>query len=170
MEDILDSWDIHNQMLFLLYDRIEPDYFSDKPFGKSGRTISNIFAHVNNLRVSWIESSAPALVSGLIKIPLQQRKERDAVTKESLRPALVASTKGMYDIFRIGLDGGKLKNLKPHLTAKFSFYIAHEWYHIGEVCMILTLSGHKLDDDFLENIWSWGRWAVDMESVIEKEA
>ena len=62
---------------------------------------------------------APGLVRSLIKIPLQHKNERDALAKEGIRPALVASTKGMYDILKIGLEGGKLKNVKPHLMAKF---------------------------------------------------
>ena len=27
MEEMLDSWGIHNQMMFLLFDKIEPDLF-----------------------------------------------------------------------------------------------------------------------------------------------
>jgi len=37
---------------------------------------------------------------------------------------------------------------------------AHEWYHIGEIGMTLTLSGHKLDYKTLYCIWAWGRWNV----------
>jgi len=55
-------------------------------------------------------------------------------------------------------DKGKFKGMKPHLMANFSYFIAHEWYHIGEICMTLNESGHRVDDPILYGIWSWGRW------------
>lgn len=166
---LLDSWDIHNQMLFLLFDAIEPEGFKGKPTGMSGRSVGNIFAHMNNIRLGWIETSAPALRDGLIKIPTRLKVEREAITKNQLRPALEASAKGIRDLLQIGVEGGKLKNPKPHFMGKYSYFIAHEWYHIGEICMTLTLSGHRLDDKILYSIWAWGRWNVSSEEPEQED-
>lgn len=121
-------------------------------------TFGNIFAHVHNTRRGWIEIAAPALVEGLEKIPTKTKAEREAITGEILRPTLVASARAMREILQGGLAKGKLKNLKPHLVGSFSYFIAHEWHHIGEICMTLTQSGHRLDDTILYGIWTWGRW------------
>jgi uncharacterized damage-inducible protein DinB len=157
-EQLLDSWDIHNQMLFKLFDAVEPEGFAGKPVGMSGRSVGNIFAHINNIRRGWIEVAAPALLEKVEKIPTKTKAEREAITGEMLRPALVASAQAVREMLQGGLEKGKLKNMKPHLMGSFSYFIAHEWYHIGEICMTLTQSGHKLDDKILYGIWTWGRW------------
>ena len=164
-QQLLDSWDIHNHMLFLLFDAIEPDGFQGKPIGMSGRSVGNIFAHLHNIRLGWIEVAAPKLRDGLQKVPTKTKAEREAITGEMLRPCLEASAKAVRAMVETGFEKGKLKNLKPHLGGTFSYFIAHEWYHIGEICMTLTQSGHRLDDKTLYGIWEWGRWGDSAKSI-----
>lgn len=155
---VLDAWDTHNRMFFMLFDAIEPDGFAGKPVGMSGRSVGNIFAHVNNTRLGWLEVSAPGLRDGLIKIPVKTKAEREAITRDQLRPALEKSSAAIRAMVQQSLPVGKLKGQKPPLMTLHSYMIAHEWYHIGEIGMTLNLSGHKLDDQTGWNIWSWGRW------------
>jgi uncharacterized damage-inducible protein DinB len=157
-EQILDSWDIHNQMLFMLFDAIEPEGFQGKPQGMSGRSVANIFAHLHNIRLGWLEVAAPALREGLAKVPTKTKAEREAITREMLKPAFESSAQAVRQMVEGALEKGKLKSMKPHLIGNFSYFIAHEWYHIGEICMTLTQSGHRLDDKILYGIWTWGRW------------
>lgn len=157
-EQLLESWDIHNQMLWKLFDAIPPEGFAGKPAGMSGRSVGNIFAHIHNTRHGWIEVAAPALLEGVAKIPTKTKAEREAITGEMLRPALEESARAMREMIATGFPKGKLRNMKPHLPASFSYFIAHEWYHVGEICMTLTQSGHRLDDKVLYGIWTWGRW------------
>lgn len=157
-EQLLDTWDIHNRMLFMLFDAIPPTGFEGKPQGMSGRGIGNIFAHLHNTRLTWIEVAAPSLSPGLNKIPTRTKADKAAITPEILRPALVSSAQAMRELLKTGFEKGKLKNLKPHLVGSFSYFIAHEWYHLGEIGMTLTQSGHKLDDTVAYGIWAWDRW------------
>src|ERR1700690_1721834 len=156
-------------MLFMLFDAIEANAFADKPVGMSGRSVGNIFAHVNNLRLEWIRVSAPELLEGLIKTPTKTKAEREAIRKDQLRPALEKSAQAMRQMFAGGLEKGKLKAMKPHLVGSYSYFIAHEWYHIGEIGMTLTLAGHKLDDTIAYGIWSWGRATPGGKSPNEQE-
>lgn len=157
-QHLLESWDIHNQMLFMLFDHIEPDGFQGKPQGMSGRSVGNIFAHIHNVRRGWIEVAAPALLEGIEKIPTRTKADREAITRDMLRPALQASAKAVRQLIETGFEQGKLKNLKPHLIANFSYFIAHEWYHIGEIGMTLTQAGYPLHERVANGIWAWGRW------------
>lgn len=145
-EQLLEAWDTHNAMFFMLFDAIEPEAFAGKPVGMGGRSVGNIFAHVNNLRLEWIKVSAPPLTDGLTKIPTKTKAEREAITKAQLRPALEASAAGMRAMFKAALPKGKLKGQRTPLATMYSYMIAHEWYHIGEIGMTLNLAGHKLDD------------------------
>jgi|FLYN01.1.fsa_nt_gi uncharacterized damage-inducible protein DinB len=157
-EQLLDSWDIHNRMLFMLFDAIEPEGFQGRPTGMTGRSVGNIFAHLHNIRRGWVEVAAPALLDGVEKIPTRKKADKEALTKALLRPALERSAQAVRDMVEQSFEAGKLKGMKPHLIGSFSYFIAHEWYHIGEICMTLTESGHRLDDQILYGIWSWGRW------------
>ena len=155
---VLEAWDTHQQMFWLLFDAIEPEVFSGKPTGMSGRSIGNIFAHLNNQRMDWMKVSTPELIDGLMRIPVKTKAEREAISKDQLRPALEKSATAMRIMYANALDKGKLKGQKTPVMTMFSYMIAHEWYHIGEIGMTLTLSGHKLDEQTSWGIWSWGRW------------
>jgi uncharacterized damage-inducible protein DinB len=149
-------------MLFMLFDAIESEGFQGKPTGMTGRSVGNIFAHMHNIRRGWVEISAPALLEGVEKIPTRKKADREALTKALLRPALESSAQAVRDTIERSLEAGKFKGMKPHLIGNFSYFIAHEWYHIGEICMTLTESGHRVDDHILFGIWSWGRWNPSM--------
>ncbi|MEP7293668.1 MAG: DinB family protein [Chloroflexota bacterium] len=157
-DQLLDSWDLHSHMLFMLFDAIEPEAFAGKPVGMSGRSVGNIFAHIHGIRLAWIEVADPALMEALTKIPTKSKAEREAISKDQLRPALESSAAAIRTLLETSLEKGKIKGMKPHLIGSFSYFIAHEWYHIGEIGMTLTLSGHKLDDETSWGIWSWDRW------------
>lgn len=156
-KQILEAWDIHAETLDYLFEQIPAEHFDSKPVGMSGRSVSNIFAHLNNIRYSWIELATPDLIEGLTKIPMKTKAAREAVTKAMLAELLETSAKAMRGMLEVGLEKGKLKNFKPHTGASYSYFIAHEWYHVGEICMTLTLAGNKLDDRVLYSIWEWGR-------------
>ncbi len=157
-DQLLEAWDTHIQMCDLLFNSLEPDAFAGKPTGISGRSIGNIYAHVNNMRWEWIKVSAPELLDGLIRIPVKTKAEREAITKEQLQPALEKSAAALRTMFANALDKGKLKGQKTPLMTMFSYMIAHEWYHVGEIGMTATLSGHPVDEQTGWGIWSWGRW------------
>ena len=61
-------------------------------------------------------------------------------------------------MFEAALPKGKLKGQRTPLATMYSYILAHEWYHIGEIGMTLNLAGHKLDEATSWGIWSWGRW------------
>lgn len=157
-EQLLGAWDTHNGMFWMLFDAIPPEAFAGKPTGMSGRSIGNIFAHVNNIRVEWLEVSAPDLRESVTHIPVKTKAEREAITKDQLRPALEQSAGAVRKMFEEALPKGKLKGQRTPLATMYSYMIAHEWYHIGEIGMTLTLSGNKLDDETAWGIWAWDRW------------
>jgi uncharacterized damage-inducible protein DinB len=156
-EQILDTWHISNQMLMRLLDAVDKDGLKGIPAGMKGRAVGEIFAHIHNVRLMWLEVSAPKLLDGLAKIPMKTKADKESINKTVLDDALEKSNTAMTVLFRDGVDKGKIKDCKPHVMGCFGYFIAHEWYHIGEICMTLTQAGYKLPDEILYGIWEWGK-------------
>src|SRR5215468_10410652 len=84
-EQIVETWRIHDRIHRYLLDAIPPEGLGCVSASK-GRTVTEQFAHVHNVRLMWLGSAAPELLEGLRKI-----EKGDAVDKETLAAALTAS-------------------------------------------------------------------------------
>jgi hypothetical protein len=102
----------------------------------------------------WLEVSAPDLMATVEKFPA---RKKDGYETESLRASLDASRQAMETLFKRGLETGKIKDFKPHPMGCFGYFIAHEWYHIGEIGITLAQAGYPLDDKVAYGIWEWGK-------------
>lgn len=149
---VIDSWHIHSRITFYLLDAIPESSLAGAAASK-GRSVGQMFAHVHNVRLMWLESAAPALMAGLSKIPSDSP---DNLSKAALKSALEASTGVMEQMLQQGLASGRVKGFKPHPMAFYSYLIAHEWYHVGEIGMTLTQAGYKLDKKVAYGMWEWG--------------
>lgn len=152
IDQILDAWAIHSRITFYLLDAIPEEALAGVSASK-GRSVGQMFAHVHNVRLMWLESAAPSLMDGLSKIPADSP---DNLSKAALKSALEASTAVMEQVLKQGIEAGKIKGFKPHPMAFYSYLIAHEWYHVGEIGMTLNQSGYKLDKKVAYGIWEWG--------------
>ncbi len=152
IDQIIDSWHIHSRIAFYLLDAIPEEALSGIATSK-GRSVGQMFAHVHNVRLMWLESAAPTLMDGLSKIPSDSP---DNLSKAALKTALEASTAAMEQLIKQGLESGRVKGFKPHPMAFYSYIIAHEWYHVGEIGITLNQAGHKLDKKVAFGIWEWG--------------
>lgn len=152
-EQLVDSWNIHNRILLYLMDAIPQEALSGVS-SSGGRSVGQMLAHMHNVRLMWLEVSAPDLMTGLSKIPA---KKKDDFTKEQLREALESSHQAMETLFKKGFEAGKIKEAKPHPASFYSYFIAHEWYHVGEIGMTLTQAGFPLEDKVAYGIWEWAK-------------
>ncbi|MCA0456990.1 MAG: DinB family protein [Chloroflexi bacterium] len=152
IEQVIDSWHIHSRITFYLLDAIPEEALAGISASK-GRSVGQMFAHVHNVRLMWLESAAPALMTGLSKIPADSL---DNLSKAALKSALEASTAVIKKLLQQAFEAGKVKGFKPHPMAFYSYLIAHEWYHVGEIGMTLTQAGYKLDKKVAYGLWEWG--------------
>ncbi len=152
-EQFVDTWKIHNRILVYLLDAIPAEALSGVS-ASGGRSVGQMLAHVHNNRLMWLEVSAPDLMTGQDKIPA---RKKDEFTKDQLRDALNASEKALEALFDKGFAAGKIKEGKPHPAGFFSYFIAHEWYHIGEIGMTLTQAGYPLDEKVSYGLWDWSK-------------
>jgi len=152
IEQIIDSWHIHSRITFYLLDAIPEEALAGVAASK-GRSVGQMFAHVHNVRLMWLESAAPALMEGLNKI---LSDSPDNLSKATLRTALESSTTAAEEVLKQGFETGRIKGFKPHPMAFYSYLIAHEWYHVGEIGITLNQAGFKLDKKVAFGLWEWG--------------
>jgi uncharacterized damage-inducible protein DinB len=149
-DQLIETWAIHNRINLYLLDTV-PDEALLSALPKC-RTVFDQFAHVHNVRLLWLKSAAPELLTGLEKLETKQ-----GGTKAQLQTALEASGKAIESLLRQALAaGGKVKGFKPHAVAFLGYLISHESHHRGQIGWTLKQTGHPLNQKTSFGLWEWG--------------
>lgn len=152
MDDpIIETWRINNRINLYLLDAISTESLGSMLPSSRTRTVARMFVHIHHVRVSRLETAPPGLFDDVVKFD-KAVKVRD---KKRLRRALEQSGEAMATYIEMGLAAGKIKGFKLHPIGFLGYLIAHEAYHRGEICVALTESGHRLEDDVLYGQWEW---------------
>lgn len=150
-EQLLDTWRIHCRISLYILDAVAAEAFA-APAPKKGRSFGQMFAHIHNVRLMWLQSAMPALLAELKKF-----EKDEAVTREELHARLAASGQAVELLLQNVLSSaGRVKGFKPHVTAFLGYLIAHESYHHGEIGIVLSEIGFPLDRKTSYGIWEWG--------------
>lgn len=148
---LIETWNIHNRINLYMLDSIKPDALAGVSLSK-GRTVGQEFAHMHNVRLDWLQPSAPELIERLTKI-----EKENADDKARLKKGLKESGEAIAALLATSLaGGGRIKGFKPHVTAFVGYMISHESYHRGEIGIILAQSGNPLDKKTSYGMWEWG--------------
>lgn len=143
---LLETWDIHTRLNHFLLRAIPADAWTLKP--AKGKSPQGHFSHMHNVRLMWLKSAAPHLLSG------QSKLEDPSI--EACGEALGASDGAIRDCLQLSFEAGKVKGFKPHPAAFLAYLISHEAYHRAQTELALRQSGHSLDDKVAYGLWEWG--------------
>jgi uncharacterized damage-inducible protein DinB len=149
MNQLTETWQIHNNINLYLLERIDEAHLSDTSASK-GRTAGEQFAHMHNVRLMWLKVAGPALLEGVTKI------EKEKITKALLTDELKLSGLAIEKLFEKAQGDGKVKGFKPHATAFLGYLISHESHHRGQIMLALKQSGHMVDQKTQYGLWEWG--------------
>jgi uncharacterized damage-inducible protein DinB len=150
-DSLIETWRINSRIVIYVLDAIAPEVLLDRGATK-GRSAGEMLAHIHNVRLMWLQSAAPALLSSLSKI-----EKENASDHSLLRSSLEASAEAIASLIETAQqNGGKVKGFKPHAQAFVGYLIGHEFYHLGEVGVALQQSGHPLDKKTAFGMWEWG--------------
>jgi uncharacterized damage-inducible protein DinB len=149
-DQLLDTWHINNRIHLFLLEALSPDALRGQ-LSSGGRDVAHQFAHAHDVRLMWLKAAAPDLLSGLDKLGSVAAPDHT-----QLAGALEASSDAMATLIARGLETGRIKSFKPHLTAFVGYLVAHESYHRAEICLALTQSGHALPAKIAYGLWEWG--------------
>jgi uncharacterized damage-inducible protein DinB len=149
--ELLETWRIHCRINSYILEAISPEAFmSSAP--EKGRSFAQMFAHIHNTRLMWLQSGAPELLKDMTKI-----EKNESISQAWLRRSLGASAQDIETMQEKAFDaGGKAKGFKPHATAFLGYLISHEAYHHGEIGIELARIGYPLDKKTAYGMWEWG--------------
>jgi len=151
VDQLIETWEIHDRINLYLLDAIDPAMLGSYSASK-GRSVAEQLAHIHNVRLMWLKSAAPDLLSGLEKIEKEQAED-----KKLLRKSLAASGLAIKNLLAKSIQGdGRIKGFKPHVSAFLGYLISHESHHRGQIVLSLKQAGHQLDKKVLYGIWEWG--------------
>jgi uncharacterized damage-inducible protein DinB len=150
-DQLVETWAIHNRINRYMLDTIPAEAMGAAASPKC-RMVSDLFAHVHNVRLMWLKAAAPELLVGLEKL-----ETKTIADKAKLRPALEDSGRAIEELLRKATAAcGKVKGFKPHATAFLGYLISHESHHRGQAGWALKISGHPLDQKTAYGFWEWG--------------
>ena len=151
INQLLETWEIHNRINLFLLDAIAPEHLKDVSISK-GRNAGEQFAHLHNVRLMWLQVAAPDLFKKQKKID-----PAGATKKDLLRRSLAASADAVKALLKKSLESdGKIKGFKPHAAAFLGYLVAHESHHRGQIILLLKQNGHHIDKKIQYGIWEWG--------------
>ena len=146
---LVETWAIHGRIVLYVLDAISAEALGGVSATGKGRSAGAQFAHLHNVRLMWLKSASPALLDGLASIDAANANDKDA-----LRQSLEASAASIATLLRQALEsGGKIKGFKPHAAAFTGYLVAHESFHLGDIGVVLTQSGHPLDKKVAYGMW-----------------
>ncbi|HLG17180.1 MAG TPA: DinB family protein [Blastocatellia bacterium] len=151
MEQLLETWAIHNRINLYLLAAIKPEALNSVSASK-GRNVAEQFAHMHNVRLMWLKAAAPELMKRLARI-----EKNEAPDKALLNRSLDDSGRAIAALLEKGAAaGGKIKGFKPHAGAFLGYLISHESHHRGQILLTLKQAGHPVDKKTAYGIWEWG--------------
>ena len=148
---IAETWAINARITTYLLDGIPEDVLP-LSIGGGKRTVRDLFAHAHDVRLMWLSSARPDLLTGLAKVGSGSGADRAA-----LRVVLDASAHAIGTLVTDAAAGdGRVKGFKPHVTAFVGYLVAHEAHHRGQVALALRTNGRPLDKKVSYGLWEWG--------------
>jgi len=151
-EQLIETFVINNRINLYLLSSLKEEHLKDTAGGK-GKNVGEQFAHIHNVRLMWLKSSAPELLRGLNKI-----EKENPITIKLLEKELKASGAAIEKLIEQSYKNNneKVKGFKPHCAAFIGYLISHDSHHRGQIMLALKQSGHPVYKKVQFGLWEWG--------------
>jgi uncharacterized damage-inducible protein DinB len=159
-DSLLETYACNDAMNQLILSELDPRAWLAEPSGKkgSGRTIAAIFAHLHNVRLSWLKNSAPHLKCPApldpdhctMKQAAAAHRKSGAQCLRMLTDALSASPDRRVAKFA----RGSWAQTWPAGGTMFAYMFSHEAHHRGQILMLAHQLGYRILDK-TPGVWHW---------------
>jgi uncharacterized damage-inducible protein DinB len=161
-EAMAEAYLVNDSMNQVLLEYLDGRAWKLKPpgNGSGSRPIVAIVTHMHNIRRKWIRLSAP-------QIKLPNELDRARCTQKQARVALADSARRCAEMIREALAGPDGRIPKFHRdrwapkwdsgAGMFTYMVAHDAHHRGQVCMLAHQFGYKLPMKAISGMWNWER-------------
>jgi uncharacterized damage-inducible protein DinB len=159
MDDLLEMWNAHNAIDLYLLSNL-PDGGLDAAPAPGDMPVSQMFAHINDLRLRWVQNAAPDLTA---QLPWFEQQPDLAIDAAQLQHALERSGEAVAELVRRSAQAGVgIKDFPGSPAVFLGYLISHESYHWGEIGLALAQAGRPLSSEVALGIWRgwWGREAA----------
>lgn len=147
---LLTSFDTNDRVNQYLIENLPPEAWRAEPPAGKGRTVAAVVAHMHNVRVMWLKTSAKGR-----KIP--EQLDRVSVTPAQAVKALEQSRAALSEVLQSALErDGRVKGFRPDVAGFFGYLIAHDAHHRGQICMLARQIGQPLPQKAMFGMWEWG--------------
>jgi uncharacterized damage-inducible protein DinB len=154
--DAVEMWRTHAAIDLYLLSHLPDGGLDTSALG--GHTIGQQFAHINDLRLRWVDETAPDLVA---TAPWFERQAHLTLDRDQLRHALTCSANAVEAlIHRCAEADHGVEGFPGSPVAFLGYLISHESYHWGEMSLILSQAGLPLAPEVALGIWR-GWWDKD---------
>jgi uncharacterized damage-inducible protein DinB len=158
---LLETYTVNDAMNQLLLTHLDTRAWRAVPPGArgNGRTIGAIFAHLHNVRLSWLKNSAPHL-----KCPAPLDPKRCSINQ-----AAAAHKKSAAQCLRMLTEALSLEPNRrvthysrdgyvptwPAGGTMFAYMFSHEAHHRGQIIMLAHQLGYRLPVNAAYGVWHW---------------
>ena len=150
IEEIIEAWRIHNRINFYLLRAIERDVFLKDDIASEGRNVGQQFAHMHNMRLMWLNKTAPKLMDKVSKIHSEQ-----LLTRSILELNLITSGLAIEGLLKKSFSDHKIKGFQLQPTAFLAYLISQESHHRGQIVMALKQSDRLISKKIGFGLWQW---------------
>jgi uncharacterized damage-inducible protein DinB len=157
-EALGEAFVVNDGMNQIVLEHLDPRAWRARPVGSGARPIVAVVTHMHNMRRKWIRLSAPH-----IKLPAELDRAR--CTQKQAKVALAESARRCAEMIREALLGteGRVPQFHrdgwarrwPSGAGMFTYMVAHDAHHRGQVCMLAHQLGYKLPTKAVYEMWRW---------------
>lgn len=154
LAQLVETWRVNHRVNERLIDAIDDEGLRCTLSTRGGRDVARQFAHLHDVRRTWLEARDRKLAEGLERFASKESPDR-----ARLRSALARSSAAVERFLEQCVAGGRKgkQGFRRGVVTTLGYFLAHEAHHRGSILLTLKQCGRSVDPATRYAIWDWDR-------------